>query len=88
MIHTTVPAKLSCFIVRLFSLICRLLPFVYSVLYFVWMHSQMPEEQAFCVLKKIMFDYGMRSLFLQGFEELHLKFYLLDRLIQVIRRTV
>ena len=44
---------------------------------------QMPEEQAFCVLKKILFDYGMRNLFKQGFEELHLKFYQLERLIQV-----
>lgn len=43
----------------------------------------MPEEQAFCVLTKIMFDYGMRNLFKQGFEELHLKFYQLERLLQV-----
>ena len=43
----------------------------------------MPEEQAFCVLTKIMFDYGMRDLFKQGFEELHLKFYQLERLMQV-----
>lgn len=43
----------------------------------------MPEEQAFCVLTKIMFDYGLRNLFKQGFEELHLKFYQLERLLQV-----
>jgi len=43
----------------------------------------MPEEQAFCVLVKVMFDYGLRDLFKQGFEELHLKFYQLERLIQV-----
>ena len=43
----------------------------------------MPEEQAFCVLVKLMFDYGMRDLFKQGFEILHLKFYQLERLIQV-----
>ncbi|KAL8585574.1 hypothetical protein ACOMHN_050333 [Nucella lapillus] len=42
----------------------------------------MPEEQAFCVLTKILFEYGMRNLFKQGFEELHLKFYQLERLIQ------
>ncbi|XP_046330913.1 rab GTPase-activating protein 1-like isoform X2 [Haliotis cracherodii] len=42
----------------------------------------MPEEQAFCVLVKIMFDYGLRDLFKQGFEELHLKFYQLERLMQ------
>ena len=44
---------------------------------------QMPEEQAFCVLVKMMFDYGLRDLFKQGFEELHLKFYQLERLMQV-----
>ena len=44
---------------------------------------QMPEEQAFCVLVKIMFDYSLRDLFKQGFEELHLKFYQLERLMQV-----
>ncbi|XP_041370237.1 rab GTPase-activating protein 1-like [Gigantopelta aegis] len=42
----------------------------------------MPEEQAFCVLVKIMFEYGLRDLFKQGFEELHLKFYQLERLMQ------
>jgi len=42
----------------------------------------MPEEQAFCVLVKIMFDYGLRDLFKQNFEELHLKFYQLERLLQ------
>jgi hypothetical protein len=44
---------------------------------------QMPEEQAFCVLVKVMFDYGQRELFRQGFEMLHLKFYQLERLMQV-----
>ena len=43
----------------------------------------MPEEQAFCVLVKIMFEYGLRDLFKQGFEELHLKFYQLERIMQV-----
>ena len=43
----------------------------------------MPEEQAFCVLVKMMFDYSLRDLFKQGFEELHLKFYQLERLMQV-----
>ncbi|XP_064648840.1 rab GTPase-activating protein 1-like isoform X3 [Lineus longissimus] len=42
----------------------------------------MPEEQAFCVLVKVMFDYGQRELFRQGFEMLHLKFYQLERLMQ------
>lgn len=43
----------------------------------------MPEEQAFCVLVKIMFNYKMRDMFKNGFEELHLNFYILDRLIEV-----
>ncbi|ESO96116.1 hypothetical protein LOTGIDRAFT_116192 [Lottia gigantea] len=42
----------------------------------------MPEEQAFSVLVKIMYDYGLRDLFKPGFEELHLKFYQLERLMQ------
>ena len=43
----------------------------------------MPEEQAFCVLVKIMFDNGLRELFKLGFEALHLRFYQLERLIEV-----
>lgn len=43
---------------------------------------QMPEEQAFCVLVKIMFDYGLRDLFKLGFDALHLRFYQLERLMQ------
>lgn len=43
----------------------------------------MPEEQAFCVLIKIMFDYGLRDLFKLGFDTLHLRFYQLQRLIEV-----
>uniref|UniRef100_A0A8C4QH45 Rab GTPase-activating protein 1 n=1 Tax=Eptatretus burgeri TaxID=7764 RepID=A0A8C4QH45_EPTBU len=42
----------------------------------------MPEEQAFSVLVKIMFDYGLRDLFRQNFEDLHCKFYVLERLVQ------
>ncbi|KAK3719378.1 hypothetical protein RRG08_029534 [Elysia crispata] len=42
----------------------------------------MPEEQAFCVLVKIMYDYQLRKLFKHGFLELHLKFYQLERLMQ------
>lgn len=42
----------------------------------------MPEEQAFCVLVKIMYDYQLRKLFKHGFQELHLKFYQLERLMQ------
>lgn len=43
----------------------------------------MPEEQAFCVLVKIMFDYGLRALYRNNFEDLHCKFYQLERLMQV-----
>ena len=43
----------------------------------------MPEEQAFCVLVKIMFDYKMRDLFKNGFEDLHLKFFQLERAMDV-----
>ncbi|XP_013410122.1 rab GTPase-activating protein 1-like isoform X2 [Lingula anatina] len=42
----------------------------------------MPEEQAFAVLVKIMFDYGLRDLFKNSFDDLHLKFYQLERLMQ------
>eukprot|EP00064_Thunnus_orientalis_P005384 superscaffoldBa00000524_g5398 len=44
----------------------------------------MPEEQAFSVLVKIMFDYGLRDLFKQNFEDLHCKFFQLERLMQGI----
>uniref|UniRef100_A0A8C5MZW9 Rab GTPase-activating protein 1 n=1 Tax=Leptobrachium leishanense TaxID=445787 RepID=A0A8C5MZW9_9ANUR len=43
---------------------------------------KMPEEQAFSVLVKIMFHYGLRELFKQNFEDLHCKFYQLERLMQ------
>ena len=43
----------------------------------------MPEEQAFCVLVKIMYDYGLRDLYKNNFEDLHCKFYQLERLLQV-----
>lgn len=43
----------------------------------------MPEEQAFCVLVKIMYDYGLRDLYKNNFEDLHCKFYQLERLMQV-----
>ncbi|XP_065146340.1 rab GTPase-activating protein 1 isoform X1 [Paramisgurnus dabryanus] len=42
----------------------------------------MPEEQAFSVLVKIMFEYGLRDLFKQNFEDLHCKFFQLERLMQ------
>uniref|UniRef100_A0A8C2WB46 RAB GTPase activating protein 1 like n=1 Tax=Cyclopterus lumpus TaxID=8103 RepID=A0A8C2WB46_CYCLU len=42
----------------------------------------MPEEQAFCVLVKIMHHYGLRALYKNNFEDLHCKFYQLERLMQ------
>uniref|UniRef100_A0A8C9YYK2 RAB GTPase activating protein 1 like n=1 Tax=Sander lucioperca TaxID=283035 RepID=A0A8C9YYK2_SANLU len=42
----------------------------------------MPEEQAFCVLVKIMYEYGLRALYKNNFEDLHCKFYKLERLMQ------
>ncbi|KAM5144687.1 rab GTPase-activating protein 1-like isoform 3-T3 [Callospermophilus lateralis] len=42
----------------------------------------MPEEQAFCVLVKIMYDYNLRDLYKNNFEDLHCKFYQLERLMQ------
>ncbi|XP_066480287.1 rab GTPase-activating protein 1-like isoform X2 [Tiliqua scincoides] len=42
----------------------------------------MPEEQAFCVLVKIMYDYGLRDLYKNNLENLRSKFYQLEKLIQ------
>ncbi|TSK53697.1 Rab GTPase-activating protein 1-like [Bagarius yarrelli] len=42
----------------------------------------MPEEQAFCVLVKIMYEYKLRDLYRNNFEDLHCKFYQLERLMQ------
>lgn len=42
----------------------------------------MPEEQAFCVLVKIMDKYGLRDLYKNNFENLHCKFYQLEKLMQ------
>ncbi|XP_037625751.1 rab GTPase-activating protein 1-like isoform X1 [Sebastes umbrosus] len=42
----------------------------------------MPEEQAFCVLVKIMYEYGLRALYKNNFEDLHCKFFQLERLMQ------
>lgn len=53
------------------------------ILYLRYSSLQMPEEQAFCVLVQVMFEYKLRDLFRQNFEELHLKFYQLERLMQV-----
>ncbi|VDL79325.1 unnamed protein product [Nippostrongylus brasiliensis] len=42
----------------------------------------MNEEQAFCTLVKIMYDYQLRDLFKLGFDSLHLRFYQLARLLK------
>eukprot|EP00096_Caligus_rogercresseyi_P011399 TRINITY_DN4471_c0_g1_i1.p1 TRINITY_DN4471_c0_g1~~TRINITY_DN4471_c0_g1_i1.p1 ORF type:complete len:946 (+),score=336.85 TRINITY_DN4471_c0_g1_i1:55-2892(+) len=43
---------------------------------------QMPEEQAFGVLVKIMQDLGLRNIFRENFEELQCRLYTLDRLLE------
>ena len=35
----------------------------------------MPEEEAFTIFVKVMYDYGVRDLFKPGFDALHLKFF-------------
>lgn len=42
----------------------------------------MPEEQAFSILVSLMYEYGLRDLYKDGFDNLHLRFYQLSRLIQ------
>ena len=43
---------------------------------------QMPEEQAFGVLVKVMHRWGLRDMFKENFEQLQLRLYQLDRLIE------
>ena len=45
--------------------------------------QKMPEEQAFAVLVKIMYQYHHRDVFKANFHQLHLMFYQLDRLMKV-----
>lgn len=42
----------------------------------------MPEEEAFCVLVALMYEYGLRDLYKDGFENLYLRLYQLNRLIK------
>lgn len=42
----------------------------------------MPEEQAFCVLVKLMYDYHLRDLYKDGFDNLYLRLYQLHRLME------
>ncbi|XP_023338421.1 LOW QUALITY PROTEIN: rab GTPase-activating protein 1-like [Eurytemora carolleeae] len=43
---------------------------------------QMPEEQSFGVLVQIMHSYGLRDMFRENFEQLQLRFYQLERLVE------
>ena len=43
---------------------------------------QMPEEQAFGVLVKVMHELGLRDMFRENFEQLQLRLYQLDRLVE------
>ncbi|XP_030757026.1 rab GTPase-activating protein 1-like isoform X2 [Sitophilus oryzae] len=42
----------------------------------------MPEEQAFCVLVKLMYDYKLRDLYKDGFDNLYLRLYQLNKLME------
>lgn len=42
----------------------------------------MPEEEAFCVLISLMYDYGLRRFYQDGFENLYLRLYQLNRLMK------
>jgi len=47
-------------------------------------YQKMPEEQAFSVLVKIMYNYGHREVFMNNFQNLHLMFFQLCQLLEVI----
>lgn len=42
----------------------------------------MPEEEAFCVLVSLMYEYGLRDLYKEHFENLYLRLYQLNRLMK------
>ncbi|XP_022920626.1 rab GTPase-activating protein 1-like isoform X2 [Onthophagus taurus] len=42
----------------------------------------MPEEQAFSVLVKLMYDYSLRDLYKDGFDNLYLRLYQLNKLME------
>lgn len=42
----------------------------------------MPEEQAFCVLVKLMYNYHLRDLYKDGFDNLYLRLYQLNCLMK------
>ena len=43
----------------------------------------MPEEDAFCVFVRLMYDYKLRDLFKPSMADLGLCFYQLERLVEV-----
>jgi hypothetical protein len=48
----------------------------------------MPEEQAFCVLVKLMYGYGLRDLYKDGFENLYMRLHQLKRLMEVCTEVI
>lgn len=42
----------------------------------------MPEEEAFCLLVRLMNKYGLRDLFISGMPGLHLHLYQFERLLE------
>lgn len=45
--------------------------------------QKMPEEDAFCVFVRLMYDYKLRDLFKPSMADLGLCFFQLDRLVEV-----
>ena len=56
--------------------------FDFVLLYIAALLLQMPEEQAFGVLVKVMHELGLRNMFRENFEQLQLRLYQLDRLVE------
>lgn len=56
---------------------CQGLSFVAAVLLL-----HMPEEEAFCLFIKLMYDYRVRDMFKDSFSDLQLKYYQLTRLVE------
>jgi hypothetical protein len=54
----------------------------FSFMAAVLLLQKIPEEQAFAILVKIMFNYGHRDVFKANFKELHLMFYQLEKLLE------
>ncbi|KAI5889410.1 RabGAP/TBC [Schizophyllum commune H4-8] len=56
---------------------CQGLPFVVAILLL-----NMPDEEAFCLLVRLMHDYGLRGHFLPEMPKLQLRLFQFDRLIE------